>query len=93
MMYGTTHTYSDLIKMREYQNNGPSNSHHATWTLGVFPWYWIFFMATPMLQSNKIEDEFHLLAKCNMYDDLRKRLIPRYYKQRPPMFKVVQLIN
>ena len=42
---------------------------------------------------NKIEDEFHLIAECNMYDDLRKRLIPRYYWQRPSMFKVVQLIN
>ena len=42
---------------------------------------------------NKIEDEFHLIAECNMYDDLRKRLIPRYYWQKPSMFKVVQLIN
>ena len=42
---------------------------------------------------NKIEDEFHLIAGCNMYDDLRKRLMPRYYWQEPPMFKVVQVID
>ena len=41
----------------------------------------------------KIEDEYHFLLECDLYNDTRKTLIPEYYWKRPSMLKVVQLIN
>ena len=34
MMKGTTHSYSDLMKMRAYQNNGPPRNMKP-WSLSV----------------------------------------------------------
>ena len=42
---------------------------------------------------DKIEDEFHFIVECNLYKDIRKRLIPKYYWQRPSLYKVLQLLN
>ena len=43
--------------------------------------------------AGKIEDEYHLLLECSLYNDIRSRLIPKYYWTRPSMFKAVNLIN
>ena len=40
-----------------------------------------------------LEDEYHLLLECSMYLDIRKRLIPKYYWERPSMFKALELLN
>ena len=45
-MNGTTHSYSDLVKMREYQNSGPNNSHHTTWT------FWILSLSVNISYGN-----------------------------------------
>ena len=42
---------------------------------------------------NKLEDEFQFVLECPKYHNTRMRLIPRYYWQRPSMFKMVELIN
>ena len=42
---------------------------------------------------NQIEDEYHLLLKCPRYSQSRNKLIPKYYWQRPSMFKAVQLLQ
>ena len=42
---------------------------------------------------NKIEDEFHLFFECTLYEHLRTHFIPRYYRTRPSMFKLCQLLN
>ena len=34
---------------------------------------------------NKIEDEFHFFFECTLYSDIRKQLIPPYYRNRPSM--------
>ena len=38
----------------------------------------------------KLEDEYHFLAECTFYNDLRKQFIPRYYWKKPSMLKIVE---
>ena len=40
-----------------------------------------------------IEDEFHFILECNIYTDLRQQCIRKYYRERPNMFKLVQLLT
>ena len=42
---------------------------------------------------NKIEDEYHMLFECELYDELRNTLVPRYFRTRPSMFKLIEFIN
>ena len=42
---------------------------------------------------NKLEDEYHFIFECTIYEDLRRNNIPRYYRIRPNMFKCIELIN
>lgn len=41
----------------------------------------------------EIEDEFHFLFKCPLYNDDRTKLVPRYYRVNPSMFKLIELMN
>ena len=42
---------------------------------------------------NVLEDEFHFIIECNMFTELRKRYIPKFYLKRPSMIKFIDLIN
>ena len=42
---------------------------------------------------NVLEDEFHFLLECPLYDNLRKVYINKYYWRRPSMLKFVQLLS
>ena len=42
---------------------------------------------------NVIEDEFHFILECNMFVELRKKFIAKYYWNRPNMIKFIALIN
>ena len=42
---------------------------------------------------NKIEDEFHCLAECDLYKEIRRHLIPKYFWARQSMYKVVELVT
>ena len=42
---------------------------------------------------NKIEDEYHMLFECKLYDELRNTLVPRHFRTRPSMFKLIEFIN
>ena len=44
------------------------------------------------LFCNLLEDEYHFVLKCNLYNTLRK-LIPKYYRNCPNMFKMYELIT
>ena len=39
-----------------------------------------------------LEDEFHFLFKCSLYNDIRKQYINRYYWNRPNIPKFIELI-
>ena len=40
-----------------------------------------------------IEDEFHFILTCPLYNNLRIKYIKSYYYRRPSMFKLVQLLS
>ena len=42
---------------------------------------------------NKLEDEFHLLFECTLYNQLRQELIKPFYTRRCSMHKVVMLMQ
>lgn len=41
----------------------------------------------------KLEDEFHLLFECKLYNSIRKRYINQYYVINPNMYKTAELFN
>ena len=44
-------------------------------------------------QCHKLDDEYHLLMECTLLQDLRNRLIPKYYWYRPSMIKCLELLK
>ena len=46
-----------------------------------------------MCNLHDIEDEFHFILKCPLYDELRKKYIKKFYYVKPSVFKLVQLLN
>ena len=35
----------------------------------------------------------YMLFECELYDELRNTLVPRYFRTRPSMFKLIEFIN
>ena len=44
------------------------------------------------ITCNLIEGEFHFILVCPMYSVIR-HYIPKYYTNRPSMFKLIELLN
>ena len=42
---------------------------------------------------HKLGDKYHFLLECLSFQELRKRLIPKYYWNRPSMYKCVDLLR
>ena len=42
---------------------------------------------------HKLDDEYHFLLECNIYAELRARLMPIYYLVRASMYKCIQLLS
>ena len=42
---------------------------------------------------NDIEDEFHFTLICPIYKDLRLKYIPRFYINKPSMYKFIELLK
>jgi len=40
-----------------------------------------------------LEDEYHFVLECTLYKELREKFIPKYFWQRPNMYKFITLIN
>ena len=40
-----------------------------------------------------IEDEFHFVLECQLYSDLRKNYISKYYWRRSSIVKFLELLN
>ena len=43
--------------------------------------------------KDDIEDEFHFVFVCPIYQGLRLQYIPRYYYSHPSMLKLIQLLH
>jgi hypothetical protein len=46
-----------------------------------------------MCNTNNIEDEFHFILTCPLYADIRYKYIKQYYRLRPSVFKLIQLLS
>ena len=42
---------------------------------------------------NKLEDEFHFVLECPLYNDIRKKYISYYYFRRPSIMPCLNLLN
>ena len=42
---------------------------------------------------NMLEDEYHFVIECRLYEELRNKHIPKYYWLKPSMLKFVQLMK
>ena len=42
---------------------------------------------------NTLEDEYHFLLECSLYTNLRCQYIPRYFRFRPNMQTLIELIT
>ena len=42
---------------------------------------------------NKLEDEFHFLLECRLYNEIRKKYIKKYYWGSPNMIKLKELMT
>ena len=42
---------------------------------------------------NVLEDEYHFVFECRLYNELRKQYIPSFYRKNPNMHKCIQLLS
>ncbi|KAL4224701.1 hypothetical protein ACF0H5_015396 [Mactra antiquata] len=42
---------------------------------------------------NVLEDEYHFVLECSLFNDLRNMYIQRYYRVRPSMYKLIELFK
>ena len=45
------------------------------------------------LVCQKMDDEYHFVMECSVFETIRSQLIPQYYWRRPSMLKLIELIN
>ena len=70
------------------------SSHHLEIEVGR----WAKPKRTPLDQMkccacNKVEDVFHFLLKCELYNQIRNKYIKKYYWDRPNMIKLKELMQ
>lgn len=46
-----------------------------------------------MCNQNDIENEFHFILKCPLYNELWKKIIKRFYYVKPNVYKLVDLLS
>ena len=46
-----------------------------------------------MCNLNEIEDEYHFILQCPLYNDIRMKFILKYYHKRPSVLKLTQLLT
>ena len=44
-------------------------------------------------ECSVLEDEYHFVIECKLFNDLRAKYLPRYFWIRPNMYKFVELLN
>ena len=43
--------------------------------------------------GNALEDEYHFVLECSLYNELKKQYIPSLYRNNPSMQKCIQLLS
>ena len=89
--------YLDILKVEKYRNS-LCKIRVSAHRLKVETGRWTKPNKTPLddricLICGVLEDEFHFIIKCPLYNDLRNIYIKRYYWQRANMPKFLQLLS
>ena len=45
------------------------------------------------IECETLEDEYHFVIECKLFNDLRAKYLPRYFWIRPNMYKFIELLN
>ena len=89
--------YLDILKVEKYRNS-LCKIRVSAHRLEVETGRWTKPNKTPLddricLICGVLEDEFHFIIECPLYNDLRNIYIKRYYWQRANMPKFIQLLS
>jgi hypothetical protein len=89
--------YLDLVNVKKFRvclSRLRVSSHR----LFIESGRWTRPVSTPVNERkctfcDKLEDEYHFVLECVLYNDLRRQFVPVYYYRRPNMQKFVELIT
>ena len=89
--------YLDILKVKKFQTS-LSRLRLSSHRLEVETGRWtkpekITFDNRKCMFCNTLEDEFHFVLKCDLYKDLRKTYIAKYFWGRPNMLKFIELLS
>ena len=89
--------YLDTLTINKYRNSF-SRLRTSSHRLAIETGRWAKPISKPICERvcfscKLIEDEFHFILECNIYTEVRQQYIRKYYRERPNMFKSVQLLK
>jgi len=89
--------YLDVVKIKKYRI-ALSRLRVSSHRLAVESGRWrkpenVPFDQRVCASCNVLEDEYHFVLECNIYDELRLKYIKRYFWRYPSMFKFVMLLE
>ena len=88
--------YLDVVTVKKFRNALARlrvGSHRLEVEVGRWNRHRVEYAERKCRICNKLEDEYHFIFECAIYEDLRRYYIPRYYRIRPNMFKCIELLN
>lgn len=88
--------YLDVVKIKKFRNaliRLRVSSHRLEVEVGRWNRQRVDYEERKCRICNKLEDEYHFIFECILYEDLRRNYIPKYYRIRPNMFKCVDLLS
>ena len=88
--------YLDVVTVKKFRNALARlrvSSHRLEVEVGRWNRQSVEYAERKCRICNKLEDEYHFIFECAIYEDLRRDYIPRYYRIRPNMFKCIELLN
>ena len=86
--------YMNIVnpRLRHYLTKIRLGSHTLISETGSWARPKISFTDRTCHHCNILGDEFHHILECQIFLELRKNYIPKYYYTNPSMFKFVQLL-
>ena len=87
--------YSDYVDVEKFRYALTAIASHG---LSVEPGRWnkpnpVLLEDRTCFTCNDLEDEYHFVLACPLYDSLLEKYIPIYFRKYPCMFKFIDLCN
>ena len=79
------HEYLDVVKVKKFRNalvRLRVSSHRLEVEVGRWNRQRVEYAERKCRVCNKLEDEYHFIFECTIYEDLKRNYIPRYYRIR-----------